>query len=119
MNTKQQPAPVVWWIIWGTITAAFFMAVGIFEIAGVLPETPPWMALIALGPFTISAGIRFLALPRASEPRMRFTLFILGLALAESGGFIGLIFVSAWKTSLAAAAIVLMTLYIPAFIRRE
>lgn len=118
MNPKQQPEPVVWWIIWGAITAAFFMAAGIFETAGVRLEAPPWMALIAIAPFAASAGVRFLVLPRAVKHPMRFNLFIIGLALAESGGFIALLLVSPWKTPLAAAAIVLMILYIPAFMRR-
>ena len=34
MNT-QAPAPTVWWLIWATITAAFFVAVGIFETTAI------------------------------------------------------------------------------------
>ena len=44
---------------------------------------------------------------------------LLGLALAESGGFLALILSSPWKTPLAAVAIVLMILHIPAFIRKS
>lgn len=112
-----QPPSVAWWAIWGSITAAFFVAAGIFEVAKIRTDAPQAAALIALAPFTASAAIRFILIPRATAPPMRFTLFILGLAMAEAGGFIGLIIGSPWSTPLAAAAIVLMILHIPAFIR--
>ncbi len=112
-----QPPTLVWWAIWGSITAAFFVAIGIFEVADVSAHAPRSAALLALVPFTASATIRFILIPRATAAPMRFTLFILGLATAEAGGFIALIIGAPWKTPLAAAAIVLMILHIPAFIR--
>ncbi len=118
MNPPPRPPLSVWWLIWGAITAAFFMVLGIFEVNGVQIEGPPALALVALGPFAASAAVRFLLLPRA-EPAKKFVLFIVGLALAESGGFLALILGSPWKTPLAAAAIVLIIVHIPAFIRRH
>ena len=112
------PPLAIWWLIWGGITAAFFAVVGIFETGGVLVEAPPALSLVALAPFAASAVVRFLILPRA-EPAKKFVLFIVGLALAESGGFLALILGSPWKTPLAAAAIVLIIVHIPAFIRRH
>ena len=61
------PPLAIWWLIWGGITAAFFVVIGIFE----------------------------------------------------TGGFLALILGSPWKTPLAAAAIVLIIVHIPAFIRRH
>ena len=49
----------------------------------------------------------------------KFIFFLLGLALAQSGGFFALILSSPWKTPLAAAALVLIIIYIPAFIIRR
>ena len=118
MNPPPQPPLSVWWLIWGAITAAFFMVLGIFEVNGVRIEGPPALALVALGPFAASATVRFLLLPRASEVK-KFLFFILGLALAESGGFLALILSSPWKTPLAAVAIVLMIVHVPAFIRKS
>jgi hypothetical protein len=119
LNPPPQPAPLVWWLIWGAITAAFFAAIGIFEFTGLDTETPPWLSLAALPLFAASAAVRFLLLPRATILQRRFIFFILGLALAESGGFIAILINSPWKTPLTAAAIVLMILHIPAFIRRS
>lgn len=116
---KQAPAPPVWWLIWAAITAAFFVAVGIFETTATPAGTPPWIALVALPPLVASAVIRFGLLPRVTAPPRKFLFFILGLALAESGGFLALILGSAWKTPLAAAALVLMITHVPAFIRRD
>ena len=118
MNT-QAPAPTVWWLIWATITAAFFAAVGIFETTATPAGTPPWIALVALPLFIASAFIRFGLLPRVTAPPKKFLFFILGLAFAESGGFLALVLGSAWKTPLAAAALVLMIVHVPAFIRRD
>ena len=117
--TTNQPAPIVWWLIWAAITATFFAAIGIFELTGIDAETPPWLSLVALAPITTSAVVRFLVLPRITLGHRRFMFFVLGLALAESGGFLALILNSPWKTPLAATAIVLMILHIPAFIRRD
>lgn len=57
--------------------------------------------------------------PRITAPPKKFIFFLLGLALAESGGFFALILSSPWKTPLAAAALVLLIIYIPAFIIRR
>jgi hypothetical protein len=117
LNTHTPPLRV-WWLIWAAITAAFFVMIGIFETAGVRIDAPPALAFVALAPFTASVVVRFLILPRA-EPAKKFVLFIVGLALAESGGFLALILGSPWQTPLAAAAIVLIIVHIPAFIRRN
>ena len=117
INPPQQPPLSVWWLIWGAITAAFFMVIGIFELNGMRVEVPPALSLAALGPLAASAAVRFLLLPRAPAAK-KFLFFILGLALAESGGFLALILSSPWKTPLAAMAIVLMVVHIPASIRK-
>jgi len=118
MNT-QAPAPTVWWLIWATITAAFFVAVGIFEATAIRTAALPWTAVVVLPLFIASAFLRFGLLPRVTAPPRKFSFFILGLAFAESGGFLALILGSAWKTPLAAAALVLMIVHVPAFIRRD
>lgn len=116
LKSATPPLPI-WWMIWGGTTAAFFVVIGIFETGGVRVEAPSALSFLALAPFAASAVVRFVLLPRA-EPAKKFVLFIVGLALAESGGFLALILGSPWKTPLAAAAIVLIILHIPAFIRR-
>lgn len=113
---KPSPQPPVWWLVWAVITAAFFMAAGILETVRVHVETTSAMALAALVPFAASAVMRFGVLPRANTNK--FVVFIIGLALAETGGFIALIFGSPWKTQLLATAIVLMVVHVPAFVRR-
>jgi hypothetical protein len=112
------PPQPLWWLIWGSITAAFFMVMGIFETGMAAPiDTPPALAFLALAPLAASSALRFVLLPRA-EPAKTFIFFIVGLALAESGGFLALILGSPWQTALVAAVIVLIIVHIPAFIRR-
>lgn len=117
---QQAPAPPIWWLIWATITAAFFLAVGIFETAATPASTLSWLALMALPPFLASAVIRLRPAPPVSRARpKKFIFFLLGLALAQSGGFFALILSSPWKTPLAAADLVLIVVYIPALIIRR
>ena len=116
LNSTQPPLPV-WWLIWGGIITAFFVVLGIFESGEVQIDAPAALALIAIVPFAGSAAVRFLLIPRAPAGK-KFVFFVLGLALAESGGFLALLLASPWKTPLTASAIVLMILHIPAFIRR-
>ena len=82
---QQAPALPVWWLIWAAITAAFFLAVGIFETAVTPAATLSWIALMALPPLVASAVIRFGLLPGVTAPPKKFIFFLLGLALAESG----------------------------------
>jgi hypothetical protein len=50
---QQAPAPPIYWLIWATITAAFFLAVGIFETAATpaglfaLILSSPWKTPLA------------------------------------------------------------------------
>jgi hypothetical protein len=113
---QQAPAPPIYWLIWATITAAFFLAVGIFETAATPAGTLSWLALMALPPFIASAVIRFGLLPQCHGARPKKFIFLLGRALAQSGGLFALILSSPWKTPLAAAALVLIIAYIPSFI---
>jgi len=112
------PPPAVWWVIWGAIVAAFFVIFGAFETAGLEVAVPPAAALLALATFAASAVLRFLWVARGGRAK-KFPLFVTGLALAEAGGFLALLAGPPWKTPLAAAAIVMMIIHIPAFIRRD
>lgn len=116
LNSPQPPLPV-WWLIWGGIIATFFVVLGIFETGRVQIDAPAALALIAIVPFAGSAAVRFLLLPRAPVGK-KFVFFVIGLALAESGGFLAILLASPWKSPLTASAIVLMILHVPAFIRR-
>lgn len=117
MKPPAPPPPNVWWLIWGGITAAFFTVMGILDYSDMRVEAPPVAAFVALVPFAASAAVRFILLPRVPA-ESKFIFFIIGLASAEAGGLLSLLLVSPWSTPLTAAAIVLMILHIPAFIRR-
>ncbi|MGA0111336.1 MAG: hypothetical protein ACO3PN_04450 [Chthoniobacterales bacterium] len=119
-NTPLKPATPpfkVWWLVWGYFIVAFFVVIGIFETGGVRLDVPPALSSLALASFGASVVVRFLFLPR-TEPAKNFALFVTGLALADCGGLLALMLGSPWKTPLAAAAIVLIIVHIPAFIRR-
>lgn len=112
------PPPLVWWIIWGAIIAAFFTIYG-FLTSGMVPlaATPPALAVLPLGPLAASLVIRFLVFPRLHHTRFGFVFFIVGLALAEAGGFLGIFLGGDYRTAFAASAIVAMILHVPAFLK--
>lgn len=115
---QNTPPPFVWWAVWGGITSAFFVSYGIFEVVQPVSAIPLPLAAIAFVPMAGSAVCRFLLLPRAATPQKAFVLFIVGLALAEAGGFIGVILGADRKAIYGAAAIVLMIAHVPAFVNR-
>jgi hypothetical protein len=117
MNSSQaSPPPIVWWMIWASILAAFFVFYGVLNTAAQQTNLPPSLGLIAVGPLAASAVIRFLILPRLANRRFQFVFFIIGIALAEAGGFLGIFLGGDQRSIFAAAAIVLMILHVPAFL---
>ncbi len=114
---KVSPAIFIWWALWGGIISAFFISYGIFEFVQPSVEIPSVFGVVAFGPLAASAAARFLVLPRTSTPQKAFAIFIVGLALAEAGGFLGIILGGEQKAIYAAAAIVLMILHAPAFVK--
>ncbi len=85
----KSPAPVIWWIMWIAITAgliAIYVA-----LRHTAPSTPPAaLRYVPLVPFAAAVLVRWFVLPRFTEGARVFPLFIVGLALAESCGVLGI-----------------------------
>ncbi len=119
METQRNTPPAfVWWAVWAGITSAFFVSYGVFEMVQPVSAIPLPLAAIAFVPLAGSAVCRFLLQPRAASPQKAFVLFIVGLALAEAGGFIGVILGAERKAIYGGVAIVLMLAHVPAFVNR-
>ena len=111
---QQAPAPPIWWLIRAAITAAFFLAVGIFETAATPASTLSWLALMALPPFLASAVIRFGLLRQCHGPGPRSSSSSSSASPSRNQAAS-----LPWKTPLAAADLVLIVVYIPALIIRR
>lgn len=88
----KSPAPVIWWILWAAITGgliAIYVALRPTAPAG----APASLRYVPLVPFAAAVLVRWFVLPRFREGARAFPLFIVGLALAEACGIIGLFLV--------------------------
>ncbi len=112
-----QPPLIVWWIIWAAILSAFFGLYGVFLYVVNIPVTTGAVAFAGIVPLALSAACRFLLLPRVLATAKGFAFFIVGLALAEAGGFMGIFLAGENKVYFAAAALVLIILHAPGLLR--
>lgn len=106
---------VVWWVLW----AAFLAGIPqfYFLLGSKTPTTSSsiGMAALALIPFFISAVIRWAVLPRMPDAKTAFTIFILGIAIAESVCFLGLFVFPSFKTPLVALSFLGIFQFAPYF----
>ena len=124
MTTPGQDAPrnrnqlLLWWAIWGSL---LFGLVNIYVLLGRAPAKAPvagenpLTGLIGLAPLFVSIIIRWLVLPRFSDLRRAFPMFIVGLALAEACGLLGIFLGGAYKDDLFLLGVLGIAQYVPFF----
>ena len=109
---------LVWWIIWAGVLCGL---AGIYLLLGRAPAKAPvagenpLTGLIGLAPLFVSIIIRWLVLPRFSDLARAFPMFIVGLALAESCGLLGIFLGGAYKDDLFLLGILGIGQYVPFF----
>lgn len=80
--------------------------------------TSPFVAALGLLPVAASILVRWVILPRISEARQAFPIFILGIALAEASCFIGLFVFPAYKEAFFAFSLLGIAQFVPVFASR-
>ena len=122
MTPEQQRARAqlkIWWIIWAAILAGL----GVIYLALVQgrPLAPaaenPLFNLLGLVPLFISIVIRWLVLPRYTEPARALYMFIAGLALAEACGLLGLFLGGPYRDDLFVLGMLGLAQFAPFFAR--
>ncbi|QTN31583.1 hypothetical protein HZ994_04335 [Akkermansiaceae bacterium] len=94
MSGRKPPVPFVFWIIWFAILNGLFII--LFFAAGGIPEgtnegeTPMGLVLVAMALAAVSMAIRFLLIPRIKDLAKLLPAMVVGLALAEAIGMIGM-----------------------------
>lgn len=128
---SQQPQIFVFWIMWFAILCGIFIIQ--FAIGGGIPtgsdsgDAPSLPLILAIVPAIASFAIRFILIPKASELVKLLPLMIIGLALAESVGLLGLFLMPAefphTKLVLFATSVFCILVYAPVYasavIKRE
>jgi hypothetical protein len=90
--TGSRQPPRRWWFFWGVALGALGAATYVVAATPIAPPARnPFLNLVSIVPLFVSIVIRWLVLPRYSEARKAFPMFLGGLVLALAAGMIGLL----------------------------
>ncbi|MBL9219167.1 MAG: hypothetical protein JNG82_11800 [Opitutaceae bacterium] len=112
---------LVWWVVWGWILIALVAIYLGFAQGKPLPPVSrenPLQGLVGFVPLFLSVVLRWLVLPRATEPNRALVLFIVGLALAESCGLLGIFLGGPYRDSLFVLGVLGVVQYVPFYARK-
>lgn len=76
------------------------------------------MQAIPLVPVLASAVIRWLVLPRFTEARRAFPIFVVGLALAEGSAILGMFLLPTLRTEFCVLGVMGVAQFIPVFVAK-
>jgi hypothetical protein len=112
---------LVWWVLWASclagVIAIYFLLVGDKPLPPISQENP-LQGLIGVVPLFISIVIRWLVLPRSADPNRAFVLFIIGVALAEACGILGMFLGGPYRDSLFVLGVLGITQYVPFYAKK-
>lgn len=97
MPSQSPPIQLTAWILWFAILTGFLIIQVI--LGGGLPSgsndgtPPPLQQYLPAVPAFLALVVRFLVIPRISSPQAKLPVLLVGLALAESTGLLGIFFV--------------------------
>jgi hypothetical protein len=108
----------VWWIIWGAILSALIV---IYLFLGRRPVEPAAVGkvfpdLAGLIPLFVSIVIRWLVLPRYTDATRALPLFVVGLALAEACGILGIFLGGPYRDDLFVLGVLGVLQFAPLFV---
>lgn len=112
---------LIWWIIWASVLGGLVLFYVFLAQGKPLPPASrenPLQGLIGLVPLFVSIVLRWLVLPRATDPNRAFVLFIVGLALAEACGILGIFLGGPYRDSLFVLGVLGITQYVPFYARK-
>ncbi len=117
IETTKGPPVVIWWIMWAAITIGL---VAIYATLAAPLRAEPLQALrhLPLLPLLLSSGLRWIVLPRMSDRLRAFPIFIVGLAMAEACGLLGLFLIPEMKQTYFTLSLIGLLQYMPFFAGR-
>src|SRR4051812_14665315 len=113
---------LIWWIIWGSVLGFLLLLYFLFArgrpmpVNAVTSELPRNLAGIV--PLFVSIIIRWLVLPRSTEEGRALALFVVGLALAETCGTLGLFLGGPYRDSLWLLGVLGIAQYVPFYAKK-
>lgn len=117
---RQKVQLMVFWIVWGSILAGLIVIYAVLRRGPVKPVVAADLPLNLAGivPLFVSVVIRWLVLPRFTDLLRAFPVFIVGLALAEACGLMGIFLGGPYRDSLFVLGVLGVTSYVPLFAKR-
>lgn len=112
---------LVWWAVWAGVLAGLIVIYLFLGRTKPLPPPSPENPLegvIGIVPLFISIIIRWLVLPRGTDPGRTFVLFVAGLALAEGGGLLGIFLGGPYRDSLFLLGVLGIVQYVPFYAKK-
>jgi hypothetical protein len=120
-NTPHLPANkaqlLVWWVIWAAILNGLIV-IYLFLGRGPVPpavEGEMWLNLAGLVPLFVSIILRWLVLPRYTEINRALPVYIVGLALAEGCGILGIFLGGPYRDDLFVLGVLGVMQFMPLF----
>jgi hypothetical protein len=112
---------MIWWILWATILSG--LCVVYFFLGRTRPLPTPLAAelltnLAGFVPLFLSVIIRWLVLPRYTDPTRALVVFIAGTALAEGCGMLGIFLGGPYRDALFLLGVLGITQYVPFYARK-
>jgi hypothetical protein len=122
LTQEQKARLLVWWVIWASWLGGLVILY-VFLVQGKpLPASDPVgdlpVNLAGLVPVFLSIIIRWLMLHRATDPNRAFVLFIIGGALAEACGILGMFVGGPYRDMLFALGLLGVIQYMPVYARK-
>ncbi len=121
-NTQRDHARLrTWWIVWASLLISLCL---IYFFLGRVERPPevaqpgqgnPLAGLAGLVPLFISIIIRWLVLPRYSNLKRAFPMFVVGLVLAEACGLLGIFLGGPYRDDLFLLGVLGIAQYMPFF----
>ena len=113
---------LVWWILWASplmvlVLIYLFLAQG-KPLPVNVPARESLTGLIGVVPLFVSIVIRWLVLPRYTQERRALVLYIIGLALAEGCGLMGILLGGPYRDSLFVLGVMGVTQFVPFYARK-
>lgn len=97
---------------------AIYFVFGRRPLPADLPPDQTLTGLVGLVPLFVSVILRWLLLPRLTKERAAFGWFILGLALAEACGLLGIFIGGPYRDDIFVLGMLGLAQWVPLFVRR-
>lgn len=112
---------LAWWVVWGGVLTGLIV---IYLFLGRTKPLPPPSAenplqgVVGIVPLFVSIIIRWLVLPRSTDPARAFVLFVIGIALAEGGGLLGIFLGGPYRDILFLLGVLGIAQYVPFYAKK-